>query len=136
MTYNEKKRFLEGYIYSVRRIKGLHRELEEWQTIGTNITQKFKPVMVQNGMNSSKIEECAIRIANIEDQIISEINKAEDNKHSIETAINHIKDTRRRELLRLRYLNNVPVRTIAIDYDKPEDNIYKMIRTAIKTMPI
>lgn len=136
MTYNEKKRFLESYTASIRRIKGLQRELEEWQTIGTNITQKLKPVIIQNGMNSSKIEDCAIRIANIEDQIISEISKAEENKNSIEIAINLVRDSRRRELLQLRYVNNIPVKTIALDYDKPEDNIYKMIRTAIKIIPI
>lgn len=136
MTYNEKKRFLESYTVSIRKIKGLQRELEEWQTIGTNITQKLKPIMVQNGLTNSKIEDCAIRIANIEDQIISEIEKAEDNKNSIEQALALIRDSRRRELLQLRYINNIPVKTIAIDYDKPEDNIYKMIRTAIKIMPI
>ena len=136
MTYNEKKRFLESYTVSIRKIKGLQRELEEWQTIGTNITQKLKPIMVQNGLTNSKIEDCAIRIANIEDQIISEIEKAEDNKNSIEQALTLIRDSRRRELLQLRYINNIPVKTIAIDYDKPEDNIYKMIRTAIKIMPI
>lgn len=136
MTYNEKKRFLESYIICIRRIKGLQRELEEWQTIGTNITQKLKPIIVQNGMNSSKTEDCAIKIANIEDQIISEISQAKDNKQSIELAISLIKDTRRRELLQLRYVNNISVRKLAIDYNKPEDNIYKMIRTAIKSMPI
>lgn len=136
MTYNEKKRFLESYTASIRRIKGLQRELEEWQTIGTNITQKLKPIMVQNGMNSSKIEDCAIRIANIEDQIITEIEQAEQNKNNIEQALGQIKDSRRRELLQLRYVNNIPVKIIAIDYDKPEDNIYKMIRTAIRIMPI
>ena len=70
MTYNEKKRFLEGYIYSVRRIKGLQNQLEEWGTIATNITQKIKPVMIQNGTNSSKIENCAIKIAEIENELI------------------------------------------------------------------
>lgn len=136
MTYNEKKRFLESYITCIRRIKGLQRELEEWQTIGTNITQKLKPIIVQSGMNSSKTEDCAIKIANIEDQIISEISQAEDNKQSIECAISLVRDTRRRELLQLRYVNNISVRKLAIDYNKPEDNIYKMIRTAIKSMPI
>lgn len=136
MTYNEKKRFLESYTVSVRKIKGLQRELEEWTTIATNITQKLKPIMVQNGLTNSKIEECAIKIANIEDQIVQEISKAEQNKQQIEAAVNTIKDSRRREIITLRYINGLSVAIISYELDKEYDNVYKMIRTAIKSMNI
>ena len=136
MTYNEKKRFLEGYLYSVRRIRGLQNELEMWATIATGITQKLKPIMVQGGSNSNKIEDCAIRIAEIEDKITKEIEDSIAQKAKVESAIMTIKDTRRRELIQLRYINNVPVKKIAMDYDKPNDSIYKMIRKTVKNMDI
>lgn len=136
MTYNEKKRFLEGYLYSVRRIKGLQNELEMWATIGTGITQKLKPVMVQGGNSSNKIEDCAIRIAEIEDKITKEIEDSIIEKAKVESAIMTIKDTRRRELIQLKYINNVPVKKIALDYGKPNDSIYKMIRKTVKSMDI
>ena len=126
MTYNEKKRFLEGYLYSVRRIKGLQNELEMWATIGTGITQKLKPVMVQGGNSSNKIEDKITK--EIEDSIIE--------KAKVESAIMTIKDTRRRELIQLKYINNVPVKKIALDYGKPNDSIYKMIRKTVKSMDI
>lgn len=136
MTYNEKKRFLEGYTYSVRRISGLQRELEQWTTIATGITQKLKPVIIKNGTTNSKIEDCAIRIAELEDKLMREIDQAENNRIHIESTIMTIRDTRRRELLQLRYIHNIPVTKLAQEYGKTEDNIYKTIRKTIKTMDI
>jgi len=136
MTYNEKKRFLEGYTYSVRRIKGLQNELEMWATIATGITQKIKPIMVQGGNNSNKIEDCAIRIAEIEDKITREIEDSIAQKAKVESAIMTIKDTRRRELIQLRYINNVPIKKIAVDYDKDVNNVYRTIRKTIGSMDI
>ena len=136
MTYNEKKRFLEGYLYSVRRIRGLQNELEMWATIATGITQKLKPIMVQGGSNSNKIEDCAIRIAEIEDNITKEIEKSISEKARVESAIMTIKDTRRRELVEMRYIHNIPVKKIAQDYEKDSDNIYKMIRKTVRSMDI
>lgn len=136
MTYNEKKRFLEGYSYSIRRIKGLQRELEQWTTIATGITQKLKPVIIKNGTTNSKIEDCAIRIAELENKLMKEINKAEADRINIETTIMTIRDTRRRELVQLRYIHNIPVSKLAQEYGKSEDNIYKTIRKTIKNMEI
>lgn len=136
MTYGEKKRFLEGYSSSVRRIKGLQREIEEWQTIATSITQKITPVIVKNSDNQSKVEKCAIRIAEIQDVLIKEMEDAEYNRDAIQDAINGIRDSRRRDLIELRYVHCVPVHTIAKEMNKSEDNIYKMIRKTIKRMEI
>lgn len=136
MTYNEKKRFLEGYSSSIRRIKGLQRELEEWTTIATNITQKLTPVLVKNSDNQSRVENCAIRIAGIEALLVEEIATAEYNRDTIQNAISGIKDSRRRDLIEMRYVHCVPVRVIAEEMEKTEDNIYKMIRKTIKRMDI
>lgn len=136
MTYNEKKRYLEGYAYSMRRVKSLCRELEEWQTIATNITQKLSPVTVKNHDTHSKIEDCAIRIAGIEQNLIEEIAQAEYNKQQIETSILSIKNPRRREIIEMRYVHAIPVSKIAVTLDKGEDNIYKIIRKTIKSMDI
>lgn len=136
MTYNEKKRYLEGYVYSMRRVKSLCRELEEWQTIATNITQKITPVTVKNHDNRSKIEDCAIRIAGIEETLIEEIKQAEYNKTTIAAAIESIKNPRRREIIEMRYVHAIPVSKIATEFNKGEDNIYKIIRKTIKAMDI
>ena len=136
MTYNEKKRFLEGYLYSVRRIKGLQNELEMWATIATGITQKLKPIMVQGGSNSNKIEDCAIRIAEIEDNITKEIEKSISEKARVESAIMTIKDTRRRELVAMHYINGVPIKKIAQDHDKDINNMYRTIRKTVIAMKL
>ena len=136
MTYNEKRRYLDRYSYSVRRVKNLNRELEEWQTIATNITQKITPVTVKNKDNESKIERCAIRIAEIENDILNEISAAEEYREQISTAVDSIKDTRRRELIEMRYITGLSVNNIAGIIGKDEDNIYKMIRKTIKSMEI
>lgn len=136
MTYNEKKRFLEGYISSVRRIKGLQREIEEWETIATNVTQKLTPTLVKNSDNQSKVENCAIRIAGIHTLLLEEIEEAEYNRGVIQEAVEGIRDSRRRDLLEQRYVHCVPVRVIADEWNKSTDDIYKMIRKTIKRMEI
>ena len=134
MTYNEKKRFLEGYTYSVRRIKGLQNELEMWATIATGITQKLKPVMVQGGSGNNKMEDCAIRIAEIEDKLAKEIEDSITEKAKVESAIMTIRDTRRRELIQLRYIHNMPVFKIAQEYNKSDRTIYKQLRSTIRNL--
>lgn len=136
MTYNEKKRYLESYSYSVRRIKNLQREYEEWTTIATNITQKLTPVIVKTNDNESKVERCAIRLDEIENEIIEELATAEYTRKEVKTTINTIRDIRKREILEMRYIQNIPVKKIAIELDKDADNIYKMIRKTIKNLEI
>lgn len=136
MTYNEKKRFLEGYISSVRRIKGLQREIEEWETIATNVTQKLTPTLVKNSDNQSKVENCAIRIAGIQSLLVEEIEEAEYNRNVIQEAVGGIRDSRRRDLIEQRYIHCIPVRIIAEEWNKSTDDIYKMIRKTIKRMEI
>ena len=136
MTYNEKKQFLEAYGYSIRKIKRLQQEYEEWETIGTNITQKFSNTPVQVSGNRSRVEKCAVHLANIQEAILEEMQEAEYTRNEIESAINSIKDTRRRELIQMRYVKNMPVWKIAGKLDKDVDNVYKMLRRAIKIMDI
>lgn len=136
MTYGEKKRFLEGYCSSIKRIKGLQRELDEWYTIATNITQKLTPTLVKNSDNQSRVENCAIRIASIQTLLVEEIEQAEYNRGVVQDAIQEIHDSRRRDLMEQRYIHLVPVRVIAEDWNKSTDDIYKIIRKTIKRMEI
>lgn len=136
MTYNEKKQFLENYGYSVRKIRRLQQEYEEWETIGTSITQKFANTPVQVSGNRSRVEKCAIHLANIQQAILEEMEEAEYNRAEIEAAIDNIKDTRRRELIQMRYIKNVPVWKIAMKMGKDKQNVYKMIQSIIRKMDI
>lgn len=136
MTYNEKKRFLEGYLSSVKRIKGLQREIEEWETIATNVTQKLSQTNARSNEINSKVENCAIKIAGIQDLLLEEMEEAEYNRKAITEAINGIRDTRRRDLIEMRYVHCVPVRIIAEDMNKCTDDIYKMIRKTVRRMEI
>ena len=134
MTYKEKKEYLEGYLSSKRRIKGLQCELEEWRTIATNITQKLSPVTVHGNDNTSKVERCAIKCHDIQEQIIQELERAEATRFRVERTINNIPDIRRRDIFTMRYVNGLSVQKIAILLDKDTNNIHKMIRTGIKSL--
>lgn len=136
MTYNEKKRFLEEYLYEIRRIKGLKRELEEWQTIATGITQKLQEIPIRSNKTSNKIEECAVKIAELENQLLIEIEDAEKKRMVIQNAVCKIKDTRRREIIELRYVHGYSVNWISFELDKDRENVYKIIRRTIKSMEI
>ena len=136
MTYNEKKRFLESYISSVRRIKGLQREIEEWTTIATGITQKLRDIPIRSSNSGNKIEDCAVRIAEFENQLVEELEEAEYNRVQVQDALNQIRDSRRREIMELRYVHGLTVNMISYELDKDQDNIHKIIRRTIKSMQI
>jgi len=136
MTYNEKKRFLEQYVYSVRRIKRLQQEYEEWETIGTNITQKLSNTGIRSSDNQSKVEKAAIHLANIQNTILDEMQESEYTRTEIENTINSVKDLRRRELLEMKYIRGLSVHKIAMKWDKAEQDIYRQLRTAVKKIDI
>ena len=134
MTYKEKQKILGRYAYHQRKIIGLEDELMRWHTIATNITTKLQPVVAHSNDNQSKIERCAIRCSEIEKMIENEIREAEIDRRLVLDIIDGIKDIRRRELLEMRYVYSVPVHQIAIRLNKSEDNVYKMLRTTIKSL--
>ena len=136
MTYKEKKETLEGYSSSVKRIVCLQRELEQWHTISTGITQKISPVIVNTNDNNSKVESCAIKCAEIEELILNEIKTAEHNRDQVNKIIEGVRDIRKRDLLTMRYINNVSVRKIAILYDADVNSIYKQLRRTITSLNI
>lgn len=134
MTYREKKRYFEGYIYYMRKIKGLEYELEKWRTMATSITQKISPVIVNTNEVSSRVERCAIKTTEIMQTIVEDMASAENERRQIFDTINNIRDTRKRELMTLRYINNVPVSKIAIEYGTDENNIYRQLRRTISSV--
>lgn len=136
MTYKEKKETLESYNSAMRRIVCLQRELEQWHTIATGITQKLSPVIVNTNENNSKVENCAIKCAEIEKAICSEIAQAEQDRNRVSKIINNVNDIRKRDLLTMRYINNVSVRKIAILYDVDENSIYKQLRRTITKLHV
>lgn len=136
MTYKEKKEILEGYSSSVKRIVCLQRELEQWHTIATGITQKISPVIVNTNDNNSKVESCAIKCAEIKELILNEIKIAENNRDQVNKIIEGVRDIRKRDLLTMRYINNVSVRKIAILYDAEVNSIYKQLRRTITSLNI
>lgn len=136
MTYRQKKTFLESYLANARRIKALTYEIERWETLATGITQKLKQDVVSGGAVDSKIENYAIKIVELENQLQLEINAAMQTRDETLYIISKAKNYRYRELLELRYVNGLSVRRIAREMEKTEDNIYKLIRLAIKTLDI
>lgn len=136
MTYKEKRELLNSYRSSVVRIKGLQRELEEWETIATNITRKIKPVMVHSSKTGSKLESDAIKILEIETQLNQELNSIIQTRTSVNDIINTVRDTRKRDILTLRYINGIPVREIARNRNVAEQNIHKIIKRTIQSINI
>lgn len=136
MTYKEKQMILSSYCYHTRKIRSLQEELERWQSIGTNITQKITPIICHTNDNTSKVERCAIKCAEIEEQILNELMVAEDSRRYILDAIESVQDMRRKEVLEMRFISGISVHQIAIRLDKSEDNIYKLLRTSIKRIEL
>ena len=135
MTYQEKKEILEQYQNSVHKIIGLQRELEEWTTIATNITQKLSVVNVKSG-NSDKIANSAIKCNDIMDIIEDEIKNADKKRVKVKEIISSCKNYRYQDILTMIYINGMSVSKLAIECNKDRRLMYKMITTAINSIEI
>lgn len=134
MTYKQKKKFLETYIHSRHRLVGLAFQLEEWETIATKTTKTLSPIIVQSSGNGQKMEDYVIRINQIKEKINDEIIKNQEYQEKVQSVIDRIRDSRKRELLELRYIHGLPVWKIAIEWEKTDRDIYYLLNTAINSI--
>ncbi len=136
MNYEQKRKILNEYKSINHEIWRLELELEGWETIATSITQKISPVTVSNNDISSRVEKCAIMCAEIRQEIDRLKKLSEANKYLVTEAIEGIKDSRKREIMSLRFIEGVGVHKIAVLYGKEDQSIHRIIQRTIKKLKL
>ena len=136
MNYEQKRKILNEYKSINHEIWRLELELEGWETIATSITQKISPVTISNNDISSRVEKCAIMCAEIRQEIERLKKLSEANKYLVTEAIEGIKDSRKREIMSLRFIAGVGVHKIAVLYGKEDQSIHRIIQRTIKKLKL
>ena len=136
MTRQEKKDFLHSYWEITHNCKSLTMELEKLQTLATHITANISPVPGGGNGNKSKIEECAIRIVEIETKLEEELGRTVATREAILKAIESLPRQYDKTLIRYRYINCLSYSKIAEETGVDERWVRRKINKAIDNMKL
>lgn len=130
-----KKEYLARYQSTPKQIKGLIREIEQWQTIAENAS-----AAISGGgggkSNTSRVETGAINVIDIINQIQADIDKLAPIRPEIKAKIESCKSYRHREILTYRYINGMSINAIAQQEKKEPKTIINLINAAVKKIEI
>lgn len=130
-----KKEYLAQYQSTQKQIKGLIREIEQWQTMAENAS-----AAISGGgggkSNTSRVETGAINVMDIIRQIQTDIDKLALIRPEIKAKIELCKSYRHREILTYRYINGMSINAIARQEKKEPKTIINLINAAVKKLEI
>lgn len=133
MTYQEKVAFLESYQLEALRIYGLAQEAQQWREIATS-TGSNNSGMPSAGNISQKVQNNAVRAADLVAIINNEIAAAEAKRELVKNILETVQSQRHRLLMELHYLNGLSIPEIAVKYDKSEKWIRESIKNAVNSL--
>lgn len=133
MTYEEKVSFLESYQLETLHIYGLAREAQQWREIAA-CTASNNDGMPGSGEISRKVQNSAVKAADLVAIINKEIAVAEAKRELVKNMIEGIQNQRHRLLMELHYINGLSIAKIAVKYDKSEKWIRESIKNAVNTL--
>lgn len=130
-----KKEYLAQYQSTQKLIKGLIREMEQWQTMAENAS-----AAISGGgggkSNTSRVETGAINVMDIINQIQADIDKLAPIRPEIKAKIESCKSYRHREILTYRYINGMTINAIARQEKKEPKTIVNLINAAVKKIEL
>jgi hypothetical protein len=130
-----KKEYLAQYQSTQKQIKGLIREIEQWQTMAENAS-----AAISGGgggkSNTSRVETGAINVMDIIRQIQADIDKLTPIRPEIKAKIESCKSYRHREILTYRYINGMTINAIARQEKKEPKTIVNLINAAVKKIEL
>jgi RNA polymerase sigma factor (sigma-70 family) len=133
MTYQEKIDFLESYQLETLRIYGLAKEAQEWRDIAAS-TATNNSGMPGGGEISRKVQNNAVKAADLVAIINKEIEEAEAKRELVKKMLEEIQNQRHRLLMELHYINGLSIAEIAVKFDKSEKWIRESIKNAVNTL--
>lgn len=95
------------------RIAAKKARIQYWRDVAESITSSIENVGRSSDV-ARKIENCSIKIAELEDAILDDISELIDTENEIRLAINSIDNIRYRVILEKRYILHMSFEAIAI----------------------
>ena len=109
------KEYLSRYAAAERRIAFLEEQKERWHRRATRVTPQYGPAPGSSSGPSDPVGDAVIRMCEVEEEIIAEIDKAVDLRREIQAAIDAVPDAVQREVLKRRYIGMQSLEKIAVE---------------------
>jgi DNA-directed RNA polymerase specialized sigma24 family protein len=90
--------------------------------------------MTGSGEISRKVQNSAVKAADLVAIINKEIAEAEAKRELVKKMIEEIQNQRHRLLMELHYINGLSIAEIAVKYDKSEKWIRESVKNAVNTL--
>lgn len=99
------KEYLSQIRFRNAKINSLRERAARYRDMATRCTAKYGAMPGGGGGNGSKIADAVEKIMQLEAEMAAQIDEYTELTSEIEAVINNVPDTRYREILRMRYLN-------------------------------
>lgn len=117
MNNQKKKKMLLKYQTAVREADRLEEEIQRWRSIAERTTGFMK--LVPAGSDAGRSLETAVeQINELAGQLGKRRQAAVQLRQTVETAIDGVEDEQLRDLLRMRYIDDITWEQIAVTMDK------------------
>lgn len=113
MTNQEKKEFLQQYHWAELEERRLERELERWRARAEKVTPAYSQAPASGG-DVRPGEDVLLRLGDLAVELTHQRDKLIQLRRKIGAAIDAVPDARLRELLRLRYIDELSFEQIAV----------------------
>lgn len=118
MTTEEAKEYLNRGYRSRERIQAKRERIESWRQIAESITAQLRPDGGVKSSPSKKIENCAVNIVGLQNEIQAEIDELVAVEKEIGASIEmYVLDPTLKSVLEFRYLNYLKWEEIAVRLD-------------------
>ena len=99
-------------------------------------TANYSDIVVTGGEKHSKTEDCALKVLEYEEKLKGLMEQYAKLKAEIQEVIEGVKDMRERTILRLRFIERLSFRDIAIVMSYGKTQIYEIYQRALKNVKI
>lgn len=120
------KEYLSRYAAAERRIHYLEERKERWHRLATRVTPQYGPAPGSSSGPSDPVGEAMIKMCEVEEEIISQIDKAVDLLREIQAVIDAVPDATQREVLERRYIGMQSLEKIAVEMNYSYAHILRL----------
>lgn len=130
--YDLAKKKLKKVEWLDAQIDGLLHDLQKEEARATKVTSIISPVVVTHSGNQSNLEEAALKIIALKNEINQKIDRFVDLKRDVEAIIDKIQDADQVKVLRKRYFEYKPWELIALEVGCQYRNVHYIHGNALK----
>lgn len=130
------KEYLSRYAAAERHIHYLEEQKERWHRRATRVTPQYGPAPGGKSGPSDVVSEAVIKMCEVEEEIIAQIDRAVDLRREIRSAIDAVPDAIQREVLERRYIGMQSLEKIAVEMNYSYAHVLRLHGWALQQVVV